>query len=91
MCENNKKQEDLMEPYNNTTNGKKYKHLNVFERYKIEVYLQVKKSVKEIAILLNRNRSTRHCITILMPAYSQILPMRTFGRNETGKKEDTAL
>jgi hypothetical protein len=23
-----------MEPYNSTTKGKKYKHLNVFERYK---------------------------------------------------------
>ena len=47
-----------MEPYNNTTKGKKYKHLNVFERYKIEGYLEDKKSAKEIAKLLGRNKST---------------------------------
>lgn len=47
-----------MEPYNNTTKREKYKHLNVFERYKIEGYLEAKKDVKEIAKLLGRNRST---------------------------------
>jgi len=58
MCENNKKQEDLMEPSNNTTKWKKYKHINEVERYKIEAYLEAKKSAKEIAQLLGRDRST---------------------------------
>ena len=47
-----------MELSNNTTKGKKYKHINVVERYKIEGYLEAKKSIKEIAKILNRNRST---------------------------------
>jgi len=47
-----------MELSNNTTKEKKYKHLNVFERYKIEGYLEAKKRVKEIAELLERDRST---------------------------------
>ena len=47
-----------MELYNNSTNKKKYKHLNETERYKIEGYLQDKKKVKEIAELLGRNKST---------------------------------
>ena len=47
-----------MELYNSTTKGKKYKHINVVERYKIEGYLEAKKSGKEIAKILGRDRST---------------------------------
>jgi len=47
-----------MEPYNNTTKSKKYKHLSLIERYKIEGYLEDKKSIKDIAELLGRDRST---------------------------------
>jgi len=47
-----------MEQKNCSTKGKKYKHLNEGDRYKIEVLLQEKKSVKEIAVILNRHRST---------------------------------
>ena len=47
-----------MELYNNSTKWKKYKHLNEMERYKIEGYLEAKKSAKEIAGLLGRDRST---------------------------------
>jgi len=47
-----------MELYNNSTNKKKYKHINVTERYKIEGYLEAKKNIKEIAQILGRNRST---------------------------------
>jgi len=47
-----------MELYNSTTKGKKYKHINVVERYKIEGYLEAKKSIKEIAKILGRDRST---------------------------------
>jgi len=47
-----------MELYNNSTNKKKYKHINVTERYKIEGYLEAKKNIKEIAEMLGRNRST---------------------------------
>ncbi len=47
-----------MELNNNTTKGKKYKHINTIERYKIEGYLEAKKSIKEIAELLGRDRST---------------------------------
>ena len=47
-----------MEPSNNTIKKKKYKHISVIERYKIEGYLEAKKSIKEIAKILNRNRST---------------------------------
>jgi len=47
-----------MELYNNTTKGKKYKHLNEVERYKIEGYLEAKKSIKDIAKLLGRDKST---------------------------------
>ena len=47
-----------MEPKNCTTKVKKYKHLNESERYKIEGFLQARKSIKEIAEILGRNRST---------------------------------
>lgn len=47
-----------MELYNSTTKWKKYKHLNEVERYKIEGYLEAKKSASEIAKLLARDRST---------------------------------
>lgn len=47
-----------MEQNNNTTNIKKYKHINEIERYKIEGYLEAKRSVAEIAKLLGRDRST---------------------------------
>jgi len=47
-----------VEPDNNNTKREKYKHINAIERYKIEGYLEAKKSVKEIAKLLGRNRST---------------------------------
>lgn len=47
-----------MEPYNNTIKRGKYKHLNVFERYKIEGYLEDKKSIRDIAELLGRSRPT---------------------------------
>lgn len=47
-----------MEQSYNTTKWKKYKHLNEIDRYKIEGYLEAKKSVRDIAQLLNRNRST---------------------------------
>lgn len=47
-----------MELYNNSTKGRKYKHINVVERYKIEGYLEAKKSIKEIAEILGRDRST---------------------------------
>ena len=47
-----------MELYNNTTKWKKYKHLNLGERYKIEGYLKAKKSISDIAQLLGRDRST---------------------------------
>ena len=47
-----------MEQTNCSIKGRKYKHLNGSERYKIEGFLEAKKSVKEIAILLGRNRST---------------------------------
>jgi transposase, IS30 family len=47
-----------MEQENCSTKCRKYKHLNESERYKIEGFLQAKKSVKEIAKILGRNRST---------------------------------
>jgi len=47
-----------MEQYNNTTKGKKYKHINEIERYKIEWCIEAKKSIKEIGELLGRDRST---------------------------------
>ena len=47
-----------MELSNSTTNRKKYKHINTIERYKIEGYLEAKKSIKEIAKILGRDRST---------------------------------
>jgi len=40
------------------TKKKKYKHLNESERYKIEGFLEAKKSPQEIAGILGRNRST---------------------------------
>ena len=47
-----------MELSNNTTKVRKYKHINAIERYKIEGYLEAKKSIKEIAKILGRDRST---------------------------------
>ncbi len=47
-----------MEQNNCTTKVKKYKHLNESERYKIEGFLELKKSIKEIAEILGRDRST---------------------------------
>lgn len=47
-----------MEPKNFNTKTKKYKHLNESERYKIEGFLEAKKSPKEIAKTLNRDPST---------------------------------
>ena len=47
-----------MELKNCTTKERKYTHLNEAERYKIEVLLQDKKSIKAIAVILDRNRST---------------------------------
>ena len=47
-----------MEQKNCNTKKRKYKHLNEGDRYKIEVLLQEKKSIKETAIILKRNRST---------------------------------
>ena len=47
-----------MELMNCSTKCRKYKHLNESERYKIEGFLQSKKSIKEIAEILKRNRST---------------------------------
>ncbi|MFP4473832.1 MAG: IS30 family transposase [Candidatus Omnitrophota bacterium] len=47
-----------MEPKDCSTKSKKYKHLSESERYKIEALLEGKKTVKEIAWLLRRNRAT---------------------------------
>ena len=47
-----------MEQRNCITKKRKYKHLNEGERYKIEVLLQEKRKIKEIAVILSRNRST---------------------------------
>ncbi len=47
-----------MERRNCSTKRPKYKHLNEGDRYKIEVLLQDKKSKKEIASILGRDRST---------------------------------
>lgn len=47
-----------MEQNNCNTKGQKYKHLKEGDRYKIEVLLQEKKSIKEIAVILCRDRST---------------------------------
>lgn len=47
-----------MEPRYCSTKGKKYTHLKESERYKIEVLLEDKKSIKEIAQKLRRSRST---------------------------------
>lgn len=47
-----------MEQKDCSTKEKKYKHLNESDRYKIEVLLQEKKDIKEIAVILNRHRST---------------------------------
>ena len=47
-----------MEQKNCSTGRKKYKHLNESERYKIEGFLEAKKSIKEIGIILGRDRTT---------------------------------
>lgn len=46
--------------YSSTDKAKKYTHLSERERYKIEALLEGKKSPPEIALILNRNRSTIH-------------------------------
>ena len=43
-----------MEQKNCITKRKKYKHLNENDRYKIEGFLEVKKSIQEIAVILGR-------------------------------------
>jgi len=55
---NKQKQEDQMEPNNDNTKKKKFTHLKESERYKIEVYLEDKKSIEEIARKISRARST---------------------------------
>lgn len=47
-----------MERKNCNTKGRKYKHLNEGERYKIEGFLTARKSIKEISSILGRDRST---------------------------------
>ena len=47
-----------MEHSNCSTKTQKYKHLNEGDRYRIEALLQGKKSIKEIALILGRDRST---------------------------------
>jgi len=47
-----------MEQKNCNTKREKYKHLNESERYKIEVLLEDRKRVKDIAAILGRDRST---------------------------------
>ncbi|MFQ5787633.1 MAG: IS30 family transposase [Thermodesulfobacteriota bacterium] len=49
---------DHMEPINCNTKEQKYTHLSESERYKIEVYLEEKKTPEEIAKRLGRARST---------------------------------
>jgi transposase, IS30 family len=47
-----------MERKNCNTKESKYKHLNESDRYKIEGFLEAKESIKEIALILGRDRST---------------------------------
>jgi len=47
-----------MEPNNNSTKERKFTHLKESERYKIEVWLEDKKTIEEIASKLGRARST---------------------------------
>lgn len=49
-----------MEQDNSTTKPKKYTHLSEKDRYTIELLLESKKSVKEIASVVGRNPSTLH-------------------------------
>lgn len=49
-----------MEQNNCTTKGRKYRHLSEKDRYKMEALLDTKKNIGEIAVLLNRDRSTIH-------------------------------
>ena len=49
-----------MEQSDSTTNPRKYVHLSEKDRYKIEALLETRKTVREIAVLLGRNRSTLH-------------------------------
>lgn len=49
-----------MEQDNSTTKLKKYTHLSEKDRYKIEALLESKKTAREIAVLLGRDRSTIH-------------------------------
>jgi IS30 family transposase len=56
--ENKQKTGDHMEQENCNTKSKKYKHLSESERYKVEVLLEGKNKVDEIARMLKRDRST---------------------------------
>ena len=47
-----------MEHGNCSTSKRKYTHLNEGDRYRIEALLQGKKSIKEVALILGRDRST---------------------------------
>jgi IS30 family transposase len=47
-----------MEPVNDNTEEKKFTHLKESERYKIEVLLEDKRAVEEIAKMLQRSRAT---------------------------------
>lgn len=58
MSANKQKTGDHMEPNNCNTKKQKYTHLSESERYKIEVYLEEKKTLEEIAQKLRRARST---------------------------------
>ena len=49
-----------MERNDCTTGSKKYTHLSEKDRYKMEALMDTKKSIGEIAVLLNRDRSTIH-------------------------------
>lgn len=49
-----------MEQNNCTTGIKKYTHLSLRERYKMEALLDARKNVGEVAVLLSRDRSTIH-------------------------------
>jgi len=56
--EKTQKQEDQMEPNNNNTKERTFTHLSESERYKIEVYLEERGSIEQIARKLGRARST---------------------------------
>ena len=49
-----------MEQDHSTKERKKYIHLSERDRYKIEAMLEAKKTIREIALLMCRSRSTLH-------------------------------